>query len=95
MLSETEIQHELHRIGFKDNEIPIVIADVAKVFLSHVFRNATEDLPDEEKRRLLALQPEELKRYIPEHKELFKQLTNDDFEQLHDRVWNDYFKAMQ
>lgn len=94
MMSEPEIVGELKQIGFSDAEIPGVMRDVGGIIVGKVYAAFLENVPNDERTRISAMQPEELQKYLPEHARTLPPISQERFDAIHDGTWQDYFKSV-
>ena len=95
MLSESEITEKLKTLGCKSSDIPKVLHEVGLLIGGKALAAYVSKLPDEERKRMLALQPDELQAYLDEKKDALPAFSQEQFAQIHDQMWRDYFAAIE
>jgi len=93
-MNESEIVVGLKQIGFTEAEIPGVMRDVGGIILGKVYAVFLQNLPDDERARIGAMQSEQLQKYLAEHAAMLSSLTQERFDAIHDETWRDYFKSV-
>lgn len=94
MMSESEITAKLKEIGFKNSEIPKILRDIGLLIGGKALAAYIDMLPEDERARMLALQPEEIDAYVKEKEGLLPKFSQEQFDAIHDQAWQEYFAAM-
>jgi hypothetical protein len=84
----------LKGIGFSDAEIPVVMRDVGGIIYGKVFAVFLQAVPEDECVRIIAMQPEEIQKYLADHAMTLPPLSQEQFDAIHDETWQDYFKSV-
>jgi len=94
MLSGKEIKNKLRELGFKEQNLDAVIADVNKIILNKALGNYFLRLSENERSKLKKLKEEELVKYIEAHKDIFPIFSTQEFKGIHNETWQNYFSAI-
>ena len=94
MLNKNELETKLRDLGFKENELGPVMADVTRVILDKALGRYFSALPKEEQSRLKGLSADEMKKYFEENAERLPRFPNEKFERVYDATWKEYFNAI-
>jgi len=94
MLNKNEIVIRLKELGFKDENIDTVIADVVQIILGKSLGHYFLQLPENEQSRLRNFSADELMEYIEKNKSNLPKFSVGDFEKVYNETWEGYFNTI-
>ena len=94
MLNKNEIVIRLKALGFKDENIDTVIADVIQIILGKSLGHYFLQLSENEQLKLRNFSADELMEYIEKNKNNLPVFSIGNFEKVYNETWEGYFNTI-
>ncbi len=94
MLTEEDIKSRLKEAGIENQQADMVIADVLKVISSKALERYFSALPEIDRAKLRALGEKELANYINENKKSLPPVSDQEFLDIYQQTWEEYFASI-
>lgn len=94
-MSQQDIEARLAEIGVAESEIPDVMRDVGGIILGKVSAAFLDALPEQTRLLVRSLEPSELEEYLRQNAASLPQLSQEEFDAIHDETWRDYLESIR
>jgi hypothetical protein len=93
-MNKNSIVLRLKELGFKDEDLEGIVADVTEVILRKCMNNYLLTLPEDTRNDVKELSEGEIIEYIQTNKDTLPSFSANDFEKIKNETWEEYFKSI-